>query len=296
MKQMLKFLQTGLSGLNSVAAFPVIALGLALIFLASGCDCEYSPYDTRIDDSRAGLIARSMERVDDLSPASPDSFVFAFLTDTHARYDDFRDAILSINKRGEVLFVIHGGDITDRGLAKEYSWASDIIEQCVTPFFPVIGNHDCLSNGKQIFEKLFGATYYTFEVELRDDREIRFVILNDNTLEYDLQHPQSSLFTAWLESAFEPEDDCLGIVTVAHVPPFDPDYFDRESERYCRSLLAESGVTLSLHGHVHRYSYSEYYGDGVQYLVGDDIRDRIYYLITVYTKDRMTVHVTPCPY
>jgi 3',5'-cyclic AMP phosphodiesterase CpdA len=283
------------SNLDFGTVFRSIALGWALVFLGYGCDlCEYSPYEARGIGKHANLNFLNTEKIECMTPASPDSFCFAFLTDTHSHYGDFINAIRSINDRPEIMFVIHGGDMTDRGIRKEYAWAAEIITECRAPFFSVLGNHDCLSNGKKIYGNLFGATCYSFELELRDDREIRFVILNDNTLEYDYRNSQAVFFKTWLESALDWDDDCCGIIVAAHVPPFNPHYFDDATEEYYRSLLAARGVILSLHGHEHRHLYEQYYGDGVWYLVGDDIRDRVYYLITIYTKDRISFNVTSC--
>lgn len=267
----------------------------ALAIFTGGCDLfEYSPFCETDDDSGLDDFYENIRDVEAMIPASPDSFVFAFLTDTHSRYDDFEDAVASVNANPDVMFVIHGGDITDTGLQKEFSWAEEIMDEFRPPVFPVIGNHDCLSNGKKIYERMFGPAYYAFDFILRDGRVIRFLFLNDNTLEYNLDGEQVQTMKAWMDSMFAECGDAAGMVVTAHVPPSDSLYFTDAVEELYHSRLAASNVLLSIHGHVHEYYFGEYYGDGVPYLVGDDIRDRSYCLITVYTKQRLSVNVTRC--
>src|SRR5688572_25167106 len=58
------------------------------------------------------------------APASRDEpLSFAFLSDTHDGYDQFRGIVSAINARPELEFVLHAGDLTDFGTQQEYHWA-----------------------------------------------------------------------------------------------------------------------------------------------------------------------------
>ncbi|MBI9038828.1 MAG: metallophosphoesterase [Bacteroidales bacterium] len=48
------------------------------------------------------------------------TFTFALISDSHTFYNDLDDAVLAINENENVDIVIHGGDLTDGGMIKEY--------------------------------------------------------------------------------------------------------------------------------------------------------------------------------
>ena len=47
--------------------------------------------------------------------------------DSQRWYDETEDFVNALNKRDDVDFVIHGGDISDFGLMKEFMWVRDIM-------------------------------------------------------------------------------------------------------------------------------------------------------------------------
>jgi 3',5'-cyclic AMP phosphodiesterase CpdA len=63
-------------------------------------------------------------------------------------------------------FVIHGGDISDFGLTKEFLWMRDIMNGLKAPYVVIIGNHGCLANGTEIYRKIFGEENFS---SLADD-------------------------------------------------------------------------------------------------------------------------------
>lgn len=69
-------------------------------------------------------------------------------------------------------------------MKKEYEWAVDILSKLDIPYVGLIGNHDVIGNGDQVFNKLFGEENFSFIV-----RDVKFVCLNTNAIEYDYSHP-----------------------------------------------------------------------------------------------------------
>jgi len=264
------------------------------IFLFTDCNIfEYSPYETDINVFSTNSTGKNLSKISEISTADTDSFTFALITDTHSDYDEFIDAVKSINRNPEILFVIHAGDMTDYGLQEEYKWANEIISKLNKPYLTVIGNHDCLSNGKQIYGKLFGSTLYTCVLNENDHaRRYKFIFINDNSLEYDNVERGREIVKEWLIKELSDTTLYRGLFVVAHVPPFDDHYFTDETEIEYSEIMRDYNVTLSIHGHEHRYIFSEYYDDGVRYLEGDNIRDRNYCIITVYNSPRSESIIT----
>ena len=77
--------------------------------------------------------------------------------DTQRSYDETEDFIKHINtKKDSIDFIIHGGDYTEFGMKKEYEWTVNILSKLDIPYVGLIGNHDVIGNGDQVFNKLFG--------------------------------------------------------------------------------------------------------------------------------------------
>lgn len=161
----------------------IIILTLTLITSLTGCDTvEYHPYDARIE-GMTNINSRNIVRIEE-SLKGCETFRFAFITDTQRWYDETEDVVQAINKRTDIDFVIHGGDLTDFGATKELLWQRDILNGLKIPYVCLIGNHDCLGTGEEVFNMVFGDPNFSFTAG-----DVHFVCLNTNALEYDYSEP-----------------------------------------------------------------------------------------------------------
>ena len=98
---------------------------LACMVLAS-CDVfEYHPYDIRKTTGSYNLNNSNITRIEQ-SDDDQDTIRFAFMGDTHRFYDETAAFVREVNQHDDIDFVIHGGDITDFGMSKEYLWINGI--------------------------------------------------------------------------------------------------------------------------------------------------------------------------
>lgn len=164
-----------------------ITIALITLFIVlSGCDnFEYHPYAAKIG-GKTGVNESNIKRICTDITTLP--FKFAFISDTQSAYDETAKAIDIIRQRGDIDFIVHGGDQTDFGLPKEFVWCRDILEKAHIPYFAVIGNHDCLGNGEDTFSYIYGRKNFSFNVA-----GVHFVCLNTNALEYDYSEPVPDL-------------------------------------------------------------------------------------------------------
>ena len=146
----------------------------------AACDSvfRYHPYDVRINGDR-DINARNIERIE-TACRNRDSLCVAFISDSHHSYTDLCDMIADINKRDSVDFVVHLGDLTDTGTIKEFEWARDCLSRLQKPYVALIGNHDFLGTGDDIYCKIFGKTDFHFIAG-----RTKFLCINTNATEYD---------------------------------------------------------------------------------------------------------------
>lgn len=158
---------------------------LAVMSLAACDNFEYHPYAANIS-GETNINRHGMDRIKKSITGLP--MKFAFVTDTQGSWDELEVALDDIKKRGDIDFIVHGGDMTDFGLPKEFMWCRDMMNKASLPWFAVIGNHDCVGNGETTFKHIFGAKNYSFTVA-----GVHFVCLNTNALEYDYSEPVPDL-------------------------------------------------------------------------------------------------------
>ena len=113
-----------------------------------------------------------------------DTLRFVLTGDTQRHYDETTDFVDNINHLDDIDFVIHGGDMTDFGLSREYEWMYDIMNKLNVPFVSLIGNHDVLGHGKDVYLEVFGDYNFSFI-----SHRTRFICLNTNALEFDYATP-----------------------------------------------------------------------------------------------------------
>ena len=102
----------------------VILYGILLLLYR--CDLiEYHPYDVRLH-GQTGINAKNIARIEE-SCKGKDTLRFVLMGDSQRWYDETEAFVKALNNRDDVDFVIHGGDISDFGLTKEFLWVRDIM-------------------------------------------------------------------------------------------------------------------------------------------------------------------------
>ena len=125
-----------------------LILILLLVCILSACDMfEVHPYDTRVKGEK-NLNEKFIQQIDE-NLEGKKTFRFAFISDTQRWYDETEDVVADINRRGDVDFVIHGGDLSDFGATHEFVLQRDIMLGFQMPWVTLLGNHDCLGTGSQ---------------------------------------------------------------------------------------------------------------------------------------------------
>ena len=223
----------------------------------AGC-IKYSPYEVTVSEEESDQTRKNLAKLQELNQDS-DTITFAFIGDTQRFYDESYDFVNAVNRNHEVEFVIISGDLTDFGLDEEFSGMLKIFDHLHVPFFTVIGNHDLIYNGEEVYEEMFGELDYSFLY-----KNIKFVLLNTNSREFAFNGDVPNL--NWLNSQLADTTNYTNAVVIGHVPPGHDD-FDADLEfPYANTLSRWNKTLLSMNGHNHNFDIGEPYNDGITYL------------------------------
>ena len=85
--------------------------------LLTGCGMiDYHPYDVRIS-GETDVNAHNIEQIE-ADCKGKKTIRFVTMGDSQRWYDETEDFVKAINKRNDIDFVIHGGDMSDFGVTK----------------------------------------------------------------------------------------------------------------------------------------------------------------------------------
>ena len=264
---------------NDYCLKPLLVSLLGLLLVFNSCELvEYSPYQVKLPDSEQDLNRQNAEKIEALGLKPTDTLRIALISDTQRFYDETEDFVKAINNLTEqkgkrVHFVLHGGDISDFGLLEEFQWQHRIMKKLKMPYLAVIGNHDCVANGKKVYTHMYGPYEQVYQFGRN-----RFVLLNTNTMEFDTDIVRLD----YLEENLRDTENYDNAFVLAHVSPFDEDYDRRKEEPYAR--LIRQYQANSIHGHKHTHRILQPYDDGLQYLIIGSVSNRKYVLMTVIGK------------
>lgn len=247
-------------------------LVITMIFMACEKIFEFSPYEANVKEENKNTTNKNLQLIKDIQLSS-DTFSFAVVTDNHYHYDNLKTVLYDINKKDEILFVIFGGDIADQGLLKEYEIFYNTMKKLDKPYLTVIGNHDYNSNGEVVYNQMFGNYNYSFEFS-----HYKFILFDDVVWESN-KNPNFD----WLSRQLSENELFKQTFVIAHIPPF-TDQFDSNMEETYKTLMSDNNVKLSIHGHVHGYSFGNFYNDSVNYLTVPWLKKPTYCVINVYNK------------
>lgn len=276
MERFIHHFTSGISRTGRWLLFP------ALLFLAS-CDLiDVHPYDGDID-GETGINARNIARIEETLKGRT-QIRFAFISDTQRWYDETEDEVASINARGDIDFVIHGGDLTDFAVTKEFEWQQKILNKLTMPYVVLLGNHDCIGSGKEVYRCMFGNENFSFLAG-----PTRFICLDTNALEYDFSNPVPDL--GYIES-FRGDTSCKNTVIAMHVAPFQDEFNNNVAKAFNYEIALLNNPIFCINGHAHSNQVSDIYGNGLLYYQITCASDRQYYVFTVdekgYTYETIT--------
>lgn len=244
--------------------------GAAALLLAAGWlgtqGClEYGPNTLPPDGDPPGN-ERALARLAGRVPADP--VRFAVLGDAQLAFDEAADAIESVASRDDLDFVVQVGDFSHHGVRFEFERMNEVFARLEVPYFVLLGNHDTLGRGREIFARLFGPADFTADLG-----PLRFVFFDSNSREAGFDGSVPDL--AFLEDALPPEAE-RPTVLLAHVPPWDADFDPSLRESFA---AVASRATVAFYGHQHRFQVDEF--AGVPAYVVDALEGRSYLVATV---------------
>lgn len=250
---------------------------LILAFVAimyQSCDMiEYHPYDGRISGEK-DINNKNIKRIEE-SCKGKETIRFAFIGDTQRWYDETEVFVKAINQRNDIDFVLHGGDVSDFGVTKEFMWMRDILNKLSVPYVVLLGNHDCLANGNEIFETIFGKENFSFLAG-----ETKFICLNTNALEFDYSHPVPDF--QFMENELEDtREEYKKTIFAMHVRPFSEQFNNNVANVFQRSIKEFPQLQFCVNAHDHRLAIDDLFEDGVMYFGTPNIAKRKYILFTL---------------
>ena len=247
---------------------------LCSILCFHSCDMlEAHPYDAKVRGEK-NLNNKYIEQIKE-NLKDKKSFRFAFISDTQRWYDETEDAVKAINQRNDIDFVIHGGDLSDFGATHEFIMQRDIMLGFHMPWITLLGNHDCLGTGEDVYEEIWGNPNFYFQAG-----NVLFICLNTNCMEYNYSEPVPDF--SFLEKLMKniPEGVEKTIVAM-HVPPFDLEFNNNVANVFQLYLKEFPNLQCCIYGHGHHYQTDNLFNDGILYHQTPCIKKRGYILFTI---------------
>jgi len=189
--------------------------------------------------------------------APSDTLTFAVLGDSRNSREVFEGLLGQINHDPDIAFAIHLGDLVQDGKLEQYRFfLRQVRENLAKPLLTVIGNHELKNNGRQLYQEIFGPSYYSFQV-----KNTYFIVVDDAG--------RTSLTEAqldWLREELRKAQAFSRRLVFFHTPLFDPqggkDYhgLPEESRRRLVELFQQYKVTHIFAAHIHGYFAGEWAG------------------------------------
>ncbi len=248
---------------------------LFLFYCFAACDLiDYHPYDGRLNpDTETGINRKNMELITAICE-NKETIRFAFIGDTQESLDETKRFVNYINENNSVDFVIHGGDMADFGMKKEFEWTHDILSKLNMPYVALIGNHDILGNGDDVYRKMYGDENFSFIAN-----DIKFVCLNTNALEYDYSNPVPDF--GFIKEEIADSLSHKRTVVVMHAPPGNEQFNNNVMDVFQIYIKFFPSLQFCIHAHEHSFTIRDIFDDGIIYYGCENMGKRSYLLFTL---------------
>ncbi len=248
---------------------------LIIVSLLLGCNddlFQYSVHTIKSSSYSNQYNTLNLIQVQNTPPSDPDDFTVALIADSHDYFDVLKKAVNSINANPSINFVIHLGDFAHNGMLFQYEKTMEILLKLQKPFLVVMGNHDCLSNGREIFNSVLGPSDFSFVYG-----HSYFIVLNDN--DWETSTIDADEFST-LVKAEKDNPEVRHSFAFSHIPLYSDNRFPSELQDKIMDMLYENNFNMTIHGHTHTYTWIEDENE-VTTLVLGDLDDMIITLLHV---------------
>ena len=259
-------------------------LGFTMLLTSCSGVFDTHPYDVKVKGEKE-INIKQMAEIEKRF-ADKETIRVAFISDTHLWLADAKDQVADLNRRGDVDFVIHCGDLTDTATNVEFEWSRDILQELKFPFVALIGNHDYLGTGDQTYETMYGPMDFSFIAG-----RVKFVCLNTNATEYDYLAAVPN-FDFMEEEMVKDSARFDRTVLVMHAAPFSDQFNNNVCKAFRRYLDFFPGLQCCVYGHEHRDEVGDIYGDGLMFYGIDSAQHRNYRIFTFKPDGYEVEHIT----
>ena len=250
----------------------LLPLLAALVLIGCHHVFEFHPYDGRFGGA-TNINATNIKKIEQACN-DKDTLRVAFVSDSHGWFSDLRKAVTDINKRTDIDFVVHAGDLTDCGTTREFERTRDIMNDLKVPYVAMIGNHDFLGTGNQIYAAMFGPVDFVLIAA-----RVKFLFLNTNAVEYDYLAAVPN-FDLMEEQITERDEDFDRTVVCMHARPYCEQFNNNVAKAFGHYMGLFKGIVCAVSGHNHRLERDDIYGNGIIYYGLDTVSHGNYSIFT----------------
>jgi len=260
-----------------------IIILIACLSGLSACDLlESHPY--AVDVKYKHLNNEAIKQVEALC-AGKETIRFVWMGDSQRWYDETEDFVKHANQRDDIDFVLHGGDISDFGMQREFEWVHEDMRKLNVPYIALVGNHDMLGNGHQVYEKMYGELNFSFIAG-----KVKFVCVNTNALEFDYSHavPDFNFLHSELKDTLDRQYDKT--IVAMHADPFGEQFNNNVASFFQDFVNRCKGIQFCMHAHTYKLYIRDLFEDGIIYYGCASMKERSYFVFTI-TPDDYTYEV-----
>lgn len=256
---------------------------ILLVLCSFACKkMEYSPHQQFDSDTPRGVNQQNIQKLQSI-PNDDNVIRFVLTGDSQRFYDEAVPLVNKINDMKKIDFVLLAGDITDFGLLQEYEWVHRIFGKLYVPYIAVIGNHDMVANGENIYQSFYGPIDFSFVYD-----SVKFICHNTNSREFNFTGNVPDM--NWLKQELKSEAGVKSYIAVSHVPPFSEDFDPALVSDYYQLFRYTPGFLASLHGHTHEGGYLQHQPESIPYINCDAVNRKKFALCEI-TKGEFTYSI-----
>jgi 3',5'-cyclic AMP phosphodiesterase CpdA len=156
---------------------------------------------------------RNQREISRITVGDPNDYSFVVMGDNKGNRSVFEPLLRDIARNKDVAFALDDGDLVDGGTVSHYRRFLDQVQKNLSiPVLVAIGNHDLNYGSNNNYQKIFGPTYYSFQVG-----QGYFIVL-DAITEAGFDKTER----VWLEKELRKGQSAKVRFVFMHVPIVDP--------------------------------------------------------------------------